>query len=450
MSVQSFRRESPNAFNAVLAALGFLPFIIFLILGYIATAPLSQAQVLDMVRHRVLPAVVQLRCMDANGDEVQSGSGIYNTDSEGAYVDTNAHVLRAADGKFYGCNVYFPVPDTGGFYQSAYYAGPGSVVLYDQQQSVVDGETIQGIDYAQLQLDGPLADERGRAYPFPPVQVDGYQPMVRACLPYKGTPLEIGSHMYVLGYPGVGDDSLTFTDGVVSGFTGEHGEFIKGSAVAAPGSSGGVTVESETGCFIGFVTSVESDSGGTITQILSGDFITSFLKHLTGVHTYTPEVTAQQGSAGLTNKVELGNISLAYPSDWSVATSTSKTDGTQALYIRSPYEGALDGMAEEMDVWASPMGSTSIEAQARDMFVSAKAVDPDATKTTSTLEGVDIYTIQLVDNTYAYFPEEINTEISYFRYKDRDYEIEIDWPIGSESHAYKTVFDLIMSSIKFR
>jgi hypothetical protein len=226
--------------------------------------------VLSMVRHQILPDVVQLRCLDANGEEVQSGSGLYTTDASGSYVDTDAHVLRADDGKYYGCNIYFPMPDSGAFYQSAYFAGPDSAKLYDKNKSVVDGQEVDGIDFAEIKIDGAFTDEKGAMYPLPPQQHDGYAPMDRACVPYQQAPFEIGSHMYTLGYPGVGDDSITFTDGVISGFTGQYGEYVKGSATTAPGSSGGVVIESNTGCFVGFIDSVETDSGGTIAHLRPG------------------------------------------------------------------------------------------------------------------------------------------------------------------------------------
>ncbi len=56
--------------------------------------------------------------------------------------------------------------------------------------------------------------------------------------------LRLGDRMYILGYPGIGGETITLTSGEVSGFTGEAGRgeraFIKTSATIAGGNSGGL------------------------------------------------------------------------------------------------------------------------------------------------------------------------------------------------------------------
>jgi serine protease Do len=58
--------------------------------------------------------------------------------------------------------------------------------------------------------------------------------------------VEIGDHIRILGYPGIGGETITFTDGVVSGFTSERGlsgrAWIKTDATIAGGNSGGMAV----------------------------------------------------------------------------------------------------------------------------------------------------------------------------------------------------------------
>ncbi len=75
-------------------------------------------------------------------------------------------------------------------------------------------------------------------------------PWIRAVLDLPVVPLgdsqalRLGDEMYILGYPGIGGETITLTSGEVSGFTAESGRgeraFIKTSATIAGGNSGGL------------------------------------------------------------------------------------------------------------------------------------------------------------------------------------------------------------------
>lgn len=56
--------------------------------------------------------------------------------------------------------------------------------------------------------------------------------------------LELGDLLHILGYPGIGGETITFTEGVVSGFTREPGvdgrAYVKTDATIAGGNSGGL------------------------------------------------------------------------------------------------------------------------------------------------------------------------------------------------------------------
>jgi serine protease Do len=58
--------------------------------------------------------------------------------------------------------------------------------------------------------------------------------------------VEIGDHLRVLGYPGIGGETITFTEGAVSGFTSERSvegrAWIRTDATIAGGNSGGMAV----------------------------------------------------------------------------------------------------------------------------------------------------------------------------------------------------------------
>ncbi len=82
-------------------------------------------------------------------------------------------------------------------------------------------------------------------------------------LPYvelgDSSKLEAGDSIYVFGYPGIGGETVTFTSGVVSGFTSQEGvgsrAWIKTDAAISGGNSGGTGVDDE-GLLIGVPTQV--------------------------------------------------------------------------------------------------------------------------------------------------------------------------------------------------
>jgi serine protease Do len=71
--------------------------------------------------------------------------------------------------------------------------------------------------------------------------------------------LELGDMIQVLGYPGIGGETITFTEGVVSGFTRERGvegrAYVKTDATIAGGNSGGLGAN-QNGRIIGVPTQV--------------------------------------------------------------------------------------------------------------------------------------------------------------------------------------------------
>jgi len=76
--------------------------------------------------------------------------------------------------------------------------------------------------------------------------------------------LEIGDQVRILGYPGIGGETITFTNGSVSGFTAERSvgnrAWIKTDATIAGGNSGGLAIN-DSGELIGVPTVVGSGAG---------------------------------------------------------------------------------------------------------------------------------------------------------------------------------------------
>lgn len=75
--------------------------------------------------------------------------------------------------------------------------------------------------------------------------------------------IDIGDDLRILGFPGIGGDTITFTEGTVSGFTQERGiegrAWIKTDATIAGGNSGGLAAGSN-GLLIGVPT--QASAGG--------------------------------------------------------------------------------------------------------------------------------------------------------------------------------------------
>lgn len=298
----------------------------------------TEDEIIGIARERVLPSIVQLRCFNADGEEAYIGSGAYYLDDNGTpSVGTNAHVVLASDGKYYGCNIYFPRYSDGTFYSSAYKAG--DIYLYHDVKSRINEYTeVSGMDYAVLTVAGPHTSEEGVAYTFPPIQ-ESFDSAVKEMCREVDELIKIGDKIYIIGYPDVGGESLTLTEGVVGGFGGENGEFIKISASTAHGNSGGIAIGAKDGCYYGVPTQASFQTGGNLGYVLTGSFISNFIDGLTGDGTYTPDFTGQDFTT-YTNPQ--WGISIDYPKDWKV------TEEQNLITFTAPPENALDGYVENI------------------------------------------------------------------------------------------------------
>ncbi len=234
--------------------------------------PKQQKPIMDFIREDILPSVVMVECLDPYGEPYAIGSGFYFMWNNTPYVGTNAHVVLSYDGLFHGCNIYFPW-ENGAHYKHSYYSD--MVYLYHKSVSNVSDVMIYGIDYAELELLPESQNMNQNHSPFPPPVRGFYNATNERCNESKD--IKLGDKLYALGYPSVGSDSLTITEGIVSGFLGDLSQWIKVSANINPGNSGGVAI-SEDGCFYGIPTQLMSDYSGSIGQILGSGFISDFVE----------------------------------------------------------------------------------------------------------------------------------------------------------------------------
>lgn len=205
---------------------------------------------------RALQATVLVLVPDDNGDLYDSGSGTV-LDADLGIILTNYHVLGDTD--------------TGDLFNSdglAYIAvNPtelrGAPVIKYVAKLV---EGTPDLDLAVLRVTGLANDEDG-ALPKNLGLVSVNRGNSDDLLP--------GDPLAVIGFPGLGGSTVTFTDGVVSGFLDEDDdgfyEWIKTDTEVNPGNSGGLAIDQQ-GDFIGVPTAGYSraDVAGKISLIRPG------------------------------------------------------------------------------------------------------------------------------------------------------------------------------------
>lgn len=198
-----------------------------------------------------LKAVVELVCIDNNDKETYyTGSG--TVVDKGGVIVTNQHILRSDDGsliKF--CGVGF----TSDIHK------PPKIEFVAASRAI-----HKATDLAILQIIERLDGE-----PSP----TEYPSLPMANTAETSRSLDLGDAIYIGGYPGIGADTFTFTEGVVSGRVGS--DLIKTSALIDSGTSGGAAFDAE-GTYIGVPTAaVSGDIGGSLGYLISADIVDKFL-----------------------------------------------------------------------------------------------------------------------------------------------------------------------------
>jgi hypothetical protein len=174
---------------------------------------------------------VQIHALDGRGKTVWTGSGTFIS-SDGLIL-TNGHVVDNRSDEY----------DTLGVAVAARSDEPAELA-YLAEIAAVD----YGLDLAVIRitsdLDGNPVEEQ-----FPFVAIG------------DSDSVKIGDEVRIFGFPGIGGDTITFTRGSVSGFTGDRSvggrAWIKTDATIAGGNSGGLAVNA-AGELIGVPTIVGS------------------------------------------------------------------------------------------------------------------------------------------------------------------------------------------------
>lgn len=129
------------------------------------------------------------------------------------------------------------------------------IFLYIAKVKAVDGYLDLAVIQITTTLDGADVNPNSLNLPYVPVG--------------NSDDLHVGDHINIFGYPGIGGETITFTDGNVSGFTAEESigdrAWIKTDATIAGGNSGGLAAN-DSGSIIGVPTLASAGTGGETTD----------------------------------------------------------------------------------------------------------------------------------------------------------------------------------------
>ncbi|MEA3249097.1 MAG: serine protease [Patescibacteria group bacterium] len=200
----------------------------------------------------VLGSVVEIICLDnVNKDVFYTGSGTV-VDKSG-FVVTNHHLLVSSDGTLIRfCGIGFTddmeqPPNTEFIAETVAIQPDQDLAVLQIMEHLEGGEVPDAFTY--ISMDGALRASRG---------------------------LKLGDTVFIAGYPGVGAQTFTLTEGVVSGRVGS--DLIKTSALVDSGTSGGAAFDIH-GNFIGLPTAAaRGDIGGSLGYLIVADMVDSFLR----------------------------------------------------------------------------------------------------------------------------------------------------------------------------
>lgn len=214
----------------------------------------------------VAKSVVEIVCIDNEDKETYyTGSGTV-VDKEGLIV-TNQHNILSADASLIDyCGVGFNVD-----------LQKPPVIDYIAALVALDGRT----DLALLRIIEHVR-ERTDLPAFPAVSLTGAAGAAAS--------LKLGDPLYIGGYPGLGADTFTFTQGVVSGRVGDT--LIKTSALIDSGTSGGAVFDSR-GRYVGVPTAAAAgELGGSLGYMVGADEVVRFMNDFREGRTGLPDAAA--------------------------------------------------------------------------------------------------------------------------------------------------------------
>jgi len=230
---------------AVLTVIGSLALTIF-----VSPVQAQDANQLALANSQALPVQQVVKIYAGTS---QSGSGIV-IDAQKRYVLTNAHVVLDAYS-------YRSLEDF-------------SVCTVESEQSSAKCDFTARLLVADVDNDLALLKVN---------ETKASTAFSKAIDIYAKSDAVIGDKLSILGFPGLGGETITASQGIVSGFVVNNGEvdYLKTDSTLISGNSGGLAID-ENGDFLGMPSAYLSGNNGeaNIGLIISRDFLSSWFTEI--------------------------------------------------------------------------------------------------------------------------------------------------------------------------
>jgi serine protease Do len=261
------------------------------------------------------------------------------------------------------------------------------VFSYLAKVRAVDGYLDLAVIQVTTTMDGTNVDPNSLNLPYVPVG--------------NSDDLHVGDHINIFGYPGIGGETITYTDGNVSGFTAEEGigdrAWVKTDATISGGNSGGLAAN-DSGQIIGVPTIAASGTGGNITdfrvvQDTNGDGVIDSNDTCIPIGGFINGLRPVNLALPLIQAAESGH---AYVSPFAEQSqSTSQGSGSEAFGPITWYNatGGADCQLQDQ-VTSYPSGATSMAAG----FTFSGMTDGEPWAEEWKVDGEVIYTSQYTWN----------------------------------------------------
>ena len=229
----------------------------------------SSAGISSSLLNSLAPSMVKLYCRaNSHSDQIQKGTGfLYRAGYDNKrlplyYVQTNLHVVKMEDRAKSDCRILLYPDYTDSdvyllFKSQGYQSYDEDIDIAFLEPTVVNdlksGTRNDLVFHARDESEAPVCDS-----------------------------VHIGDHLFILGYPGVGGETLTVTEGIVSGFElNGRNRYVKTSAKTDRGNSGGVAIK-DSGCVAGIPTFSQRGKIESIGRILDLNYLRNeTLKYVT-------------------------------------------------------------------------------------------------------------------------------------------------------------------------
>lgn len=333
------RRQTRTVLFAALILLSFA-------VGLVGSAPKVQALDRDVAQRILRSSVKLMTPFDADEDAGSLCSGTM-LDQEG-YILTNFHCIGyptsgGADSELDDLGL-----QPGDFFNAK---GLSVVAITDDARKLPKPAYVaQALSY---DADLDIAVLKIVAYYNSKQKITSTLPVVSMDLADSDA-VEVLDDVIVVGYPGIAGDTVTATEGRISGFVDEDGDdefdWFKTDVLVNQGNSGGSAIN-EAGQLIGVPTArIQDRAGNVIYLIRPTNRAVPYIDEARKIGASGGQIVTQPPSrpaAKPTGKASFGEIVFGTAFDESkgiLGAATGFLSGTTEVHAGLPYEGMRDGM----------------------------------------------------------------------------------------------------------